>query len=107
MEGGGPSPPRPLPLTGPPAGAPGQGSGDISSLVAQQRETELGAVPYPEDDLPRGLRPGGAGQAVVQVNGNGSTWKRLMSHRVQNQNLQSELRLCRDGSESQKHKLGS
>lgn len=37
---------------------------------------------------------------MVQVNANGSTWKRLMSHRVQNQNLQSEG-LCRDESERQ------
>lgn len=38
---------------------------------------------------------------MVQVNENGSAWKRPVSQRVQNQNLQGELRLCRNKSESQ------
>lgn len=38
---------------------------------------------------------------MVQVNQNGSAWKRPVSQRVQNQNLQGELRLCGDESESQ------
>lgn len=89
---------RPPSLTGPPAGAPGQWSGYISSLVAQQSETELGPVFYPEDDLTRALRLSGARHGVVQVNGDRRTWKRLLSHRVQDQNLQGEPRLCRDQS---------
>lgn len=82
-------------LTGPFPGAPGQWSGYVSSLAAQQSQAEVGTVRHPEQNGTSFPRLGRVRQGVVHVNVNRRTRQQLMGHRVPDQNLQNNLGLCR------------